>query len=233
MTLVIACYTPNGIALSADSRTTGLRQQSGTPPGSAGTNPVTVQVPWVMSDSARKLFVFKDRFALGAWGDALIAGLPTAHHVNDYIQANEATSFATTEAFVDALIAHFSALAPGANIGFAVAGYDAIDPRVYEIAIGAGTKKRWNWDAQASAVQYGAFYGGDWDIVGRLLGSNAAIPWALMNLQDAVDVTRHLIRTTIDQMRFEARIATVGGLIDTAVVTGKRARFLVRKELHV
>lgn len=234
MTLVIACYTPTGIAISADSRTTGMRDEQLQPQGGAPDAPaITVRVPWVISDSARKVFCVQERFAVATWGEAFINGLPTAHHLNDFILATAKQPYIKTGDLADALIQHFSKLAPSAALGFAVGGYDGVEPFVFEIGIASNLKKRWNVDASGNGVGYGAFYGGDWDIVGRIIGNQAPIVWQFMNLQDAVDITRHLIRTTIDQMKFEARVPTVGGPIETITATPTRARFLIRKELHV
>jgi hypothetical protein len=229
MTLVVACYTPTGIAISCDSRTTGMREETRQIVNAA---PVKVALPWVVSDSTRKLFLVADRFCVATWGDAHLNGLPTAHHVNEFTLGLAAAAVVSTEDLADKLLAHFVALAPGAQLGFAVAGYDGIEPHLYEIDIAKKSKTRRNWDATRNEVTYGAFYAGDWDIVGRLVGNNAPIAWQFMNLQDAVDVTRHLLRTTIDQMKFEARVPTVGGPIETITSTATRARFLVRKELH-
>lgn len=52
-----------------------------------------------------------------------------------------------------------------------------------------------------------------------------------MSLQDAVDFSRHLIRATIDQMRFEPKFPTVGGEIDTLLITNKIVDFLQQKSL--
>lgn len=233
MTLIVACYTPTGIAISGDSRTTGTRTNQFVPPGApVGTVPIAIQVPWVVSDSTRKLFCVQDRFAVATWGEAFIGGLPTGHHINDFILSTVGTAFATPEAFADALLAHFVSLAPAAGLFFMVAGYDGVAPQVYVLQVASNTKTRVNWDATANSVQYGAQWGGDHDIVGRLIGGQVAIAWQLMNLQDAVDITRHLIRTTIDQMKFEARIPTVGGPIETITATPIRCKFLFRKELH-
>lgn len=229
MSLVITCYSPTGIAISADSRTTGtIEQQVPATAQTANQPPVTVRIPWVVSDNTGKLFCVGDRFAVGTWGEAFLSGLPIAHHMNDFIGSLTA-QFTKTEDLADALLKHFAGLRPGGNLGFAVAGYDGLEPFVYELNVNTNSKKRWNWDTANNRVTYGAFYGGDWDIVGRLLGGNAQIAWALMNLQDAGDVTRHLIRATIDQMKFEARTPTVGGAIDTITVTSSRSRFLARK----
>jgi hypothetical protein len=127
---------------------------------------------------------------------------------------------------------HFHGLAPGIGLSFMVAGYEGIEPFVYVVDVAANSKRRANWDTSSNSIVYGAQWGGDHDIVGRLVGGPVAVAWHFLNLQDAVDLTRHLIRTTIDQMKFEARIPTVGGPIETLTATPTRCRFLFRKELH-
>lgn len=204
------------------------------PPGApAGTAPTMIQVPWIVSDSTRKLFCVQERVAVATWGEAFLNGLPTGHHVNDFILARADGPTESPEVLADALMAHFVALAPAAALYFMVVGYDGVEPSVFVVDIAAHSKRRANWDPAAKAVIYGAQWGGDSDVVGRLIGGQVAVAWQFMNLQDAVDLTRHLIRTTIDQMKFEARIPTVGGPIETITATPTRCKFLIRKELHV
>ena len=233
MTLIICCYTPTGIALSGDSRTTSVMTQQVTQTNPAGESvPTNVQIPWVLSDSARKVFCVGDKYAIAAWGEAFAQALPVAHHINAFAAANAATPWGSTEAVADSLLDYFSSVAGGKPLSFVVVGYDNTVPHVYELGVLDHTKQRCNVDPDG-AVDYGVFVGGDKAIVMRLLsGPKAVPPIGLMNLQDAVDFSRHLIRTTIDQMRFEPRFATVGGHIDTITATPVRTRFLVRKELH-
>ncbi len=232
MTLIVCCYTPNGIALSADSRTTGVQAQQVPNPAGPKAPAIQVQVPWVISDSTRKLFTIRDRVAVATWGDAFVGGLPISHHMNDFAQGPDADGIETTQGFADALLKKMKALGPTTHLGFLVAGYDGLIPFAIEVNVNSGSTKRWNVAPNSGSATYGAFWGGDWDIVGRLVGGNAPVPYNAMNLQDAVDFSRHLIRTTVDQMRFEARVATVGGAIDTVTATSSRIRFVVRKELH-
>lgn len=234
MTLVVACYTPAGIAMSADSRTTAMRMYpTDAGDASAGGRAGAVEIPWVISDSTRKLFCVQDRYAVGTWGDGFIDGLPTSHYVSDFLLQQAQKTIASTEALADALCSHFVALAPSANLYIAIAGYDGMEPFVYQVDVAANTTKRRNSDAD-NKVWYGLFYGGDCDVVERLLGGGRIeAAWQLMNLQDAVDLSRHLVRTTMDQMRFETRVPTVGGLIETVTLTPARARYLVRNELHM
>ena len=52
-----------------------------------------------------------------------------------------------------------------------------------------------------------------------------------MPLQDAIDYAIHLIRTTIDSLRFEPRYPSVGGPIDVLIVTPDGMEWVQRKEL--
>jgi hypothetical protein len=200
-------------------------------PASTGAAAVAVQVPWVVSDSTRKLFVFAERIGIATWGAAHIGQLPTGHYINEFLLQNQGNTQLSPEAFAQDFLAHFTNLAPGLALSFMVVGYDGTDPFVLVVDVSKNTISRVNWDSNSKAVIYGAQWAGDADIVTRLVG-NAPIAWQLMNLQDAVDLTRHLTRTTIDQMRFEARVPTVGGPIDTLTSTPVRTKFLIRKELH-
>jgi hypothetical protein len=53
-----------------------------------------------------------------------------------------------------------------------------------------------------------------------------------MPIQDAIDYAVHLIRTTIDTLRFEPRYPSVGGPIDVLVLTPGGMQWVQRKELH-
>ena len=134
---------------------------------------------------------------------------------------------------VEALLNYFAAFSPKPQTGMIVAGYDGKVPFVFSFDMNAGNKKRWNVDPKG-ALTYGLFYGGESDILQRLINPSQTQPaFALFNLQDAVDITRHLVRTTMDQMRFEPRVATVGGHIDTLTITPARIRFLAKRELRI
>lgn len=61
--------------------------------------------------------------------------------------------------------------------------------------------------------------------------SAANIAWNLFTMQDAIDFARYTIQTTIETMRFEQRVKTVGGAIDVLIIKPTGAKFLVRKEL--
>lgn len=232
MSLIISVYVPTGIALSGDSRTTGTITQvqaAGPPAGTAGP-PLVTNV--VLSDAAEKVFLVHGRVGIGTFGDAVVNNMPIAHYVQQFTSTQSPSPTQTPTAFARALLQHFRALTPLPNVGFVVVGYDATDPYVLGVDVQQNTATRVNLVAGTTQVDYGIVRGGDAAVVNRLLSQQQFNPlFNVMNLQDAVDFSRHLIRSTIDQMRFEPRFSTVGGLIDTLVATPAGARFLAHKEL--
>ncbi len=53
-----------------------------------------------------------------------------------------------------------------------------------------------------------------------------------MTLQDGIDFAVFAIRTTIDTMRFQMCVKTVGGPIDVLVIKPSGAQWISRKELR-
>jgi hypothetical protein len=234
MTLITCIWVPNGIALSGDSRTTGGYPQEiphPTPPEPDAK--FQVFMPRVLSDSTRKVFVLNERIAVGTWGDAFLGDVPVAHQVDDFATASGLTPTMTVSEVSDALARYMATINQSANLSFVVVGYDRNVPCVIELHIGSGSRKEWARDPASGSVVYNYFYAGDNDIARRLMGDGSiVIPVWLWNLQDGVDFSRHLIRTTIGQMRFEPRSASVGGHIDTVVVTPAGAEFLAQKAVR-
>jgi len=231
MSLVVCVYVPTGMVLSADSRTTGTTSQTVADPSSPDAQ-LVVQTNVVLSDAANKLFLLFERYGVETYGDANANDLPIAH----YIEQNEAgyaeTPPATTHDCSEGLLAHFNSLDPKPNIGLVVAGYDNLVPNLESLDLNNNSIVRFNVDDN-DQVQYGILRAGDTAVVDRLLSQPEFNPsFNVMQLQDAVDYSRHLTRSTIDQLRFEPRFATVGGPIDTLVVQPTGARWLARKELQ-
>lgn len=200
-----------------------------TPPGT----PTAVQTNVVLSDAAEKVFLVHQRFGIATFGDAIVNNMPLAHYVEEF-QATQAAQTATsTLGLASSLLAYMKALVPAPNAGFIVVGYDGPDPWVVGVDVSNNQVNRINGHASGTGVDYGIVRGGDSSVVNRLLSQpQFNPPFNVMNLQDAVDFSRHLIRSTIDQMRFEPRFASVGGPIDTLAVSPSKAEFLTRKKLH-
>jgi len=233
MSLVVCVYVPTGIVLSTDSRTTGTISQPVQPTGTGGSAPVLVQTNVILSDSANKLFLLFDRFGVATFGDAIVNNLPIAHYVADFETRHASAAPTTTQDCANALLAYFRGLTPTPKIGLLVAGYDANVPWVLGLDVPSNVITRANVQTGTPNVNYGILRGGDTAVVDRLLSQpQFNPPFNVMQLQDAVDYSRHLVRSTIDQMRFEPRFATVGGPIDTLVLTSNQARWLAKKELY-
>ena len=218
--------------MSGDSRTTGTNRQQVQDPQNPSKQ-ITVETDIVLSDAADKLFLLHGRFGVGISGDALVNNLPIAHYVDSF-QAKAQTPPASVQNLASDLLLYFRSLQPVPNINLHVIGYDSTTPFVFHVEVASNKVQRRNIDPATNQVWYGILRSGDTAVVDRLLSQPQFIPlFQLMNLQDAVDYSRHLIRTTIDQLRFEPRFPTIGGTIDTLVVTSSGGDFLVRKSLHV
>ena len=73
------------------------------------------------------------------------------------------------------------------------------------------------------------------EIVERLTTSipDSLTEFRFFNIQDGVDYSRHLISTTINQMKFENQFPTVGGEIDTLIITRNGAEFISKKKVRI
>lgn len=58
------------------------------------------------------------------------------------------------------------------------------------------------------------------------------ILWQYFTLQDAIDFARYAVQVTIDTMRFQNTVKTVGGLVDILVIRPEGGRWISRKELR-
>jgi len=244
MSFVVTVYVPEGIVMASDSRqfiTVEARNDKGE---------ITSKVETVSSDWAYKTFFLKQaRVGVSAFGQAHLGNISVESHVRRFDEeAIENGDDVVTVA--DKIVRFFSDRFPGADTAFHVAGFRTEGrisiPYVYYCHVGRGEVRRNNVKPGTDQVVYGATWGGQADVISRLLKPHqilgpdnkpqAATPvpiiWDVMNLQDAVDFAIYAIRTTIDTMRFEARPKNVGGSIDVLVLTPGGARWIQRKELQ-
>jgi len=229
MSLIISVYVPTGIVISGDSRTTiKLRQESNSDNKSKES-----ETSVVLSDASTKVSLLFCRFGVGAFGSAIINDLPVAHHLEQFEIKHADSPSKTTDQLGKDLLTYFRKITPIPSVNFVVAGYDGHTPWVLSIDVADNSSKRVNIDQANGEVSYGILRGGNTEVVDRLLCDPKSNPlFRVMNLQDAVDYSRHLIRSTIDQLRFEPRFPTVGGPIDTLIVTPSEVKFLVNKDVH-
>lgn len=232
MSLIITVYTGEGIVMASDSRITMTSEQK-------SGDSTTVNVGAFMADSTFKTFLTPNNVGISTCGNASIKGMPIAGHIEAYINQHASDG-------VDVIKDdYFLALEPTLDTNFIVAGYkdDGAGNKVQAIY-----KLRTNGNIKTSidtSVQ-GATWDGEIDVLSRLitpmyikkkddtyaLFADYAIPFNFFTLQDSIDFAKYALQTTIDTMKFENRVKTVGGPIDILVIKPNGGFWIDRKELH-
>ncbi len=231
MSLVVSVYVPSGIVMAADSRMSaqlsGQRQD--------GDQQETVRQQIVLSDSAYKIVALPTIGAgVGLYDSAVIDNQPADSHLHAFAE-QELAGEDDVVTVADRFLTYFQQKFPNINLGFHIAGY-RIEGRasVPYVLVGHTTRepkvRRVN-ATDKGRVQYGVVRAGDVLVANRLIDKQHLPIFAAMPMQDAVDYAIHLIRTTIDTLRFEPRYPSVGGSIDVLVVTPDGMEWVQRKEL--
>jgi hypothetical protein len=264
MTIVAGVACPEGLVVAGDTRSSIQL------PGGSAAEPGAPRILRTATDHSRKVFSIDDRFVAATFGWAILEGKTISGHAAEFdeqITIEGDVTVAATELrdyFRERLRAHFEAgwdeePAEGAEpLGFIVAGYDGdgrghlmrVWPRGGEIA------------DVATTTEPGGIWNGEVDVMIRLLkGYDLAridisdwpedqqtalaqveyvTPFGWFALQDAVDWTTFVARTTIDTQRFTngtiqtpGAVPTCGGAVDVATVTwGDNVRWVQRTEIR-
>ncbi len=232
MSLVVTVYVPSGIVMAADSRMSVQRSEERT----EGDQKLLVQQQLVLSDNAYKVVELTGSgVGISIYDAGIINNQPADSHVHRFEE--EALSEEDDVLSVGAkFLAYFQKNFPGVAVGYHVAGYRQENrTSVPYVLVGHTVRepgmRRVNADGEGK-VQYGITRAGDTLIANRLIDPNHLPLFPAMPLQDAVDYAVHLIRATIDTMRFEPRFPSVGGAVDVLVVTPEGMRWVRRKELR-
>ena len=104
--------------------------------------------------------------------------------------------------------------------------------------------KRINVRPGTDKILYGAAWGGQGDIIARLIQPglktptgpenqefpNPPILWDALSVQDAIDFSQFAVWTTMQSIRFQARPKNVGGDIDILLITPHGGGWVKRKE---
>ena len=221
MSLVLTVNVREGIVMAADSRITlnSTNQQS--------QNQV-IHFAVGMSDTNRKIFITPEKVGITTFGAAEIQGVPIAGYIDSLIIGLKPNL--TVKQVADELLKHFRTYNPIPETGFHVAGYTNNTlpiQEVYQVDVINNTAV-----LQGQPNIQGMVYGGEGDVVTRLLqpvfGKDNQnnyqplpffpIPINFFTIQDAIDFSVYMIKTTIDTMRFQSRPKTVGGPIDVLVI---------------
>ena len=247
MTLIVGMKVPDGLVIAADSLVTTQVTKPISIAGSIKCEKcnheqtaqleVPLQLPSSISPTAQKLFSLGGRCGVGSWGSGTVNNKSMYNHFKFLDNLfKEKTTGKLSEA-VELIKGHFVEQlredAKRQNIkiplnvypfGFNIGGYEADNQdsgAIVTLKIGVEPQlERLN--------DFGCTVGGDPHIVQKIwakpLKDGRPMPtpepvWGLITLQDAIDYSEFLIRTTADYQRFANMIPTVGGPIDIALIT--------------
>jgi hypothetical protein len=232
VSLVVTVYVPSGIVMAADSRMTVQRSEDRV----EGEQTTRVQQQLVLSDNAYKVVELrKIGVGIAIYDAGIIDNQPVDSHVHRF-EDEVITPNDDVLSVAEKFLAYFQDHFPGMPVGYHIAGYRQEDrARVPHVLVGHTVRepglRRVNADDKGN-TQYGITRAGETLVANRLIDANSLPLFTAMPLQDAVDYAVHLIRSTIDTMRFEPRFPSVGGPIDVLVVTPEGIRWVQRKELR-
>lgn len=231
MSLVVTVYAPGGIVMAADSRMSVLRSEE----REEDNNKIKLQHQLVLSDNAYKVVELrKVGVGISLYDAGIINNQPVDSHVHRF-EEEALTADDDVLTTADKFLDYFGSNFPKVGVGFHLAGYRQEDrTSVPYVLVGHTLReqepKRVN-SSDDGRIQYGITRAGDTQVANRLIDPKQLPLFNAMPVQDAVDYSLHLIRTTIDTMRFEPRFPSVGGPIDVLVVTPDGVRWVQRKEL--
>lgn len=243
MSFVITIYLKEGIVMASDSRTTFSAVET-IQPKIEGEKPSVVNHFGVhCSDTNYKSFVTSNHIGITTCGDASIKGQPITGYIETFIREYDT---ADVETIANALLPYFKKIEPNLKTIFTVAGYKYVkenqyEQRVYVINTQFGKVESLNTTTQ------GAHWDGETDVLIRLIQPLSIkqpdgkyidlpqhnIPWNFFTLQDAIEFAEYATKVTIDTMKFQERVKTVGGPIDILVIKPNNHQWIAHKELHI
>ncbi|MBE9501816.1 MAG: hypothetical protein KAX23_06185 [Dehalococcoidia bacterium] len=233
MSLVVTVYVPSGIVMAGDSRVTATRREE-----KKEEQQTTIKEQQVvLSDHGYKVIALDVApVGVSCSETAIINNEPIDSHIRKFAEQALAKGDNVSEV-ASKLVSYFESRFPKVPVGFHVCGYQVEKnisvPYIYTChTVRETSPVRRNVNPQGNVV-YGLTFSGETSVIKRLISKDFVPRLDAMPLQDAIDYAIHLIRTTIDTLRFEPRFPTVGGAIDVLVITPpSKLNFVQRKELH-
>lgn len=243
MSFIITIYLKEGIVMASDSRITFSSSQT-IPPKAEGEQPRTVNNIGVhFSDTSYKSFVTANHVGITTCGDASIKNQPITGYIEAFIREYDT---ADVDTIANSILSYFNKIEPNLNTIFTVAGYKYVkenqyEQKVYEISTKSGIVQALDTSNQ------GAHWAGEIDVLTRIiqpLGAKQSdgkyvdlpqysIPWSYFTLQDAIEFAEYATKVTIETMKYQERVKTVGGPIDIMVLKPNSHQWISHKELHI
>ena len=229
--------------MASDSRTTFTTQET-IPAQQEGDLPVAIRHCGVhSSDTNFKTFVTANNIGISTCGDASINGQPITGYIESFIREYNS---ADVDTIANSILSYFKKIAPALDSIFIIAGYQYIKENQYAQKVFVVSTKAGSVKSLDTSVQ-GAQWSGESDVLVRLIQPLAIkaengeyrdlpqydIPFNYFTLQDAIEFAEYATRTTIDTMRFQQRVKTVGGPIDVLVLKPNTHQWITHKELHI
>ena len=242
MSLIVTVWCPEGIVMASDSRSTYTARK--TQRDNEGTRIECSQLGTHFTDTTYKTFRFRNgRIGVSTCGDGKVGDKRVTQFVEEVFNTFDEEKEVTVEEMSKKLHEALKAAHALVSISFIVAGYDSKEdwvPKMWKVSqdsISGGEEKG-----------FGATWDGEWNVLSRLFASlfikretdkgvqyiphpENPVLWNFFTLQDAVDFAEHAIRTTIETMRFQECVKTVGGPIDILVLKPSGGQWIARKEL--
>ncbi len=238
MTLIITVYCKEGIVMASDSLTTYDSTES--PVKFDDIQKQIVQHGIHFTDTTYKTFVTANSIGISTCWASCINNSPITGYIEAFVRDNAKTSIDNLPL---KLRDYFKTLDPNLDTIFHVAGYEkgSALQKMYVVTTKSGAI------TQTDLTNAGASWSGERDVVTKLVipvaqitgdEKTAPIPnyeilWQYFTLQDAIDFAEYAIKTTIDTMKIQKRVKTVGGPIDILVIKPEGAQWMAHKELHV
>ena len=235
MSFIIAIYVQEGLVFASDSRTTYTTTTIGVDGKETKEKGVHI------TDTTYKTFLTESNVGISTCGDATVNNKPLGGFIESFISLHQKDNVETIK---DAIIPYFRNINSQINTCFLVGGYIVQEDgtkvqRLYRITTVT------NKIESINTLNQGAVWDGEYDVISRLVSDLYVksedkyarhiyheILWNYLTLQDAIDFARYAVKTTIDTMRFQKRLKTVGGPIDILVIKPDAAQWINRKELH-
>lgn len=238
MSFIIDTYVREGIVMAADSRTTYTK--------TTVENGMQVQQVGVSyNESTNKLFLTPNNVGISFCGEASVYGVPISGLIDSFIyeKLNEQLSVRET---ADLLLTYFREIKSDLVTTFHIAGYQNKEYEIEQVMYTVSVDNNY-CELTNKQSEHGAKWAGETDVLIRIIKDiglknddgtysdiyTNTIDFGHFTLQDAVDFSMYAVRTTIDTIRFQTRIKTVGGAIDVLVIRPDSAYWLQKKELKI
>ena len=230
MSLILCVYTKDGFVLSGDSRVILNKVEKNNQTGKE-----VHLVGTFINDSVKKVFLCPNNVGIAFAGESSIKGEPLEYYINKFINDN-INNDTHIDDMPEMILEYFNSLPTVPKSSFYVVGYQKnnlfTEPRFYTLDIANRGIK--NMDV----TKAGATWNGEGDVLIKLLAPTFSkrgeeikqlpfyeIPWNLFNTDMAIEFTKYAFNITMDTMKFQNRVKSVGGNISILVIKENEAYF--------